>query len=269
MGKVANNKSITKSTKKTTKTILVTLQKPDTDRSPYFELAQKYGVNLLFHPFIKVEGVSGKDFRKQKIEIQNYTAVIFTSRNAIDHFFRICEEMKLKISSDFKYFCITEAIALYLQKFILYRKRKVFFGENGTINGLLDVIVKHKVKEKLIIPANDVNRKEITDTLKKHQFEFVEAVLYKTVSNDVKDIMKQAIDMMLFFSPYGVKSLFDNMPAFKQKDTLLGGFGPTTNKAIEDAGLELHIKAPAPNAPSMVAALDIFLKEFTVKTKKK
>jgi uroporphyrinogen-III synthase len=240
--------------------ILITQPRPDSEKSPYFELGKKYNINLDFHPFIRVEGIPSKDFRKQKIEIANYTAVIFTSRNAIDHFFRICEEMKINVSQDTKYFCITEAVALYLQKFILYRKRKVFYGADGSNKSLFDVINKHKENEKFLYPCSESLDNEITSWLKNHNCEYATPVLYKTVSNDVTGILTQTeYDIICFFTPSGVKSLLENMPKFKQNGTLLGAFGTNTVRAIEEAGLTLHIKAPEPQAPSMVAALERFL----------
>lgn len=239
--------------------ILITQPRPDSDKSPYFELAKKYNVSLDFHPFIRVEGVPAKEFRKQKIEIPQYTAVIFTSRNAIDHFFRICEEMKISVSQDTKYFCITEAVALYLQKFILYRKRKVFYGADGSNKSLFDVINKHKENEKFLYPCSESLDNEITSWLKNHNCEFATPVLYKTVSNDVTAVLQTEYDIICFFTPSGVKSLIENMPKYKQNGTLLGAFGTNTVKAIEEAGLTLHIKAPEPQAPSMVAALERYL----------
>lgn len=240
-------------------TILITQPRPETDKSPYFDLAKKYDVKLAFHPFIRVEGLAGKDFRKQKVDIAEHTAIIFTSRNAVDHFFRICEELKVKVSQDMKYFCITEAVALYLQKFILYRKRKVFFSPDGTTEGLMDVLGKHKHNEKFIVPTADNGKNDIAQFLAKNNLEFSEATLYRTVSNDIAPVMKDHFDMIVFFSPFSVQTLFDFNPKFKQNGTLIGAFGPTTSKAIEDAGLRLDVKAPAPNAPSMVAALEKYL----------
>lgn len=239
--------------------ILITQPRPDSEKSPYFELAKKYNVSLEFHPFIRVESVPAKDFRKQKIEIANYSAVIFTSRNAIDHFFRICEEMKVTVSQDTKYFCITEAVALYLQKFILYRKRKVFYGADGSNKSLFDVINKHKENEKFLYPCSESLDNEITSWLKNHNCEFATPVLYKTVSNDITAVLKTEYDIICFFTPSGVKSLLENIPKYKQNGTLLGAFGTNTVRAIEEAGLTLHIKAPEPQAPSMVAALERYL----------
>jgi uroporphyrinogen-III synthase len=242
--------------------ILITQPRPETDKSPYFELARKFDLTLEFHPFIRVEGLSGKDFRKQRVDIAEHSAIIFTSRNAVDHFFRICEELKVKVSQEMKYFCITEAVALYLQKFILYRKRKVFYSADGSTDGLLDVIGKHRNNEKFILPSSDGGKNDIKDFLVKFSASFSEAALYKTVSNDIAPIMKDPYDMILFFSPFSVQTLFEHNPSFTQNGTLIGAFGPTTSKAVEESGLRLDVKAPAPNAPSMVSALERYLQDL-------
>jgi uroporphyrinogen-III synthase len=241
--------------------ILITQPKPESDKSPYFELSRKYSVDLDFYPFIRLEGIPARDFRKQKIEIQQYTGVIFTSRNAIDHFFRICEEMKVSVSQDTKYFCITEAVALYLQKFILYRKRKVFYGADGTNKSMFDAINKHKGNEKfLYVCSENQQDNEIVSWLKTNSCEFTLAFMYRSVSSDVKEVLtKTEYDVICFFTPSGVRSLFDNVPKYKQNGTVIGAFGNNTTKAAEDAGLKLEIKAPQPQAPSMVAALEQFL----------
>jgi uroporphyrinogen-III synthase len=241
--------------------ILITQPKPESEKSPYFELARKWNVELDFYPFIRLEGIPAREFRKQKIEIQQYTAVIFTSRNAIDHFFRMCEEMKVNVSQDTKYFCITEAVALYLQKFILYRKRKVFYGADGTNKSMFDAINKHKGNEKFMYVCSENQQdNEIVNWLKNYNCDFTLAFMYRTLSADVKEILlKTEYDVICFFTPSGVKSLFDNLPKYKQNGTVLGAFGNNTSKAIEDAGLKLEIKAPQPQAPSMVAALEQFL----------
>jgi uroporphyrinogen-III synthase len=241
--------------------ILITQPKPESDKSPYFELSRKYSVELDFHPFIRLEGIPSREFRKQKIEIQHYTGVIFTSRNAIDHFFRTCEEMKINVSQDTKYFCITEAVALYLQKFILYRKRKVFYGADGTNKSMFDVINKHKGNEKfLYVCSENQQDNEIVNWLKTNSCEYILGFMYRTQSTDVKDILTQKeYDVICFFTPSGVKSLFDNVPKFKQNGTVIGVFGNNTSKAAEEAGLKLEIKAPQPQAPSMAAALEQFL----------
>src|SRR3954470_24542064 len=242
------------------RSILITQPKPESDKSPYFELARKYNVELTFLPFIKLEPIPAREFRRQKIDIPSYSAVIFTSRNAIDHFFRTCEEMKVNISQDTKYFCITEAVALYLQKFILYRKRKVFYGADGTNKSMFDVINKHKSNEKLLYVCSENQQdSEITGWLKGNGCDFSLAFMYRTASNDVKEILRKEYDVICFFTPSGVKSLFDNVPKFKQNGTVIGAFGNNTSKAVQEAGLTLTIKAPEPQAPSMVAALEKYL----------
>jgi len=244
---------------KQVKKVLITQPRPEGVKSPYFDLANKYGLTLDFHPFIVVEGIPAKEFRKQKIDIAAYSAVIFTSRNTIDHFFRICDEMKITVSQETKYFCITEAVALYLQKFILYRKRKVFYGADGVNKSLFDVINKHKDNEKFLYPCSESFDSEITNWLKNHGCEYATPVLYKIISNDVKDVIARDYDIICFFTPGGVKSLMENFPKFKQNGTRIGVFGANTFKAAEDAGLTLDIKAPLPQAPSMISALDNFL----------
>jgi uroporphyrinogen-III synthase len=243
------------------KHILITQPRPESDKSPYFELARKFNVELDFCPFIKLEGIPAKDFRKQKIDIASYSGIIFTSRNAIDHFFRLCEEMKVSISQDTKYFCITEAVALYLQKFILYRKRKVFFGADGANKSLFDVIGKHKANEKfLYVCSENQQDNEIVSWLKANQCEFTLAFMYRSVSCDIKPLFaKKSYDLICFFTPSGIRSLFDSFPGFVQKELVIGAFGSNTIRAVEEHGLQLSIAAPAPKAPSMVAALDQYL----------
>jgi uroporphyrinogen-III synthase len=249
---------------KAVKRILITQPRPESDKSPYFELSRKYNVELIFQPFIRLEPIASKEFRKQKIEIPQYTGVVFTSRNAIDHFFRMCEEMKVVVSQDTKYFCIAEAVALYLQKFILYRKRKVFFGADGTNKSLFDVINKHKGNEKfLYVCSENQQDNEIVSWLKSNSCEFALAFMYRTQSNDVKEILKSEYDVICFFTPSGVKSLLDNAPKFKQNGAIIGAFGSNTSKAVEDAGFKIDIKAPLPKAPSMVSALEQFLSAET------
>ncbi|HVG12839.1 MAG TPA: uroporphyrinogen-III synthase [Flavisolibacter sp.] len=258
---VKNEVSKSRTSVKAKKRILITQPKPESDKSPYFDLRRKYDVDLDFQPFIKLEAIPAKDFRKHKIDIQVHTAVILTSRNAIDHFFRMCDEMRVAVSQDTKYFCITEAVALYLQKFILYRKRKVFYGADGTNKSLFDAINKHKTNEKfLYVCSENQQDSEITGWMKSNSCDFSLAFMYRTVSNDVKDLLTETeYDVICFFTPSGVKSLFDNLPLFKQNGTVIGAFGSNTSKAVEEAGLALGIKAPLPQTPSMVAALDQFL----------
>lgn len=249
------------------KKVLITQPRPASEKSPYFELARKHSIELEFYPFIVLEGLSGKEFRKQKIDITQYTAVIFTSRNAIDHFFRICEELKISVSQDTKYFCITEAVALYLQKFILYRKRKVFYGADGTNKSLFDVITKHKENERFLYACSENQQdNEIINWLKENKCEFETPFMYRTISNDVKQVLSEVeFDLICFFTPSGIKSLFENFPRYKQNGTRIGAFGSNTSKAVEEAGLTLHIKAPAPEIPSMVAALEKFLSDYNKK----
>jgi len=251
---------VKKAAAKSVKRILITQPKPE-EKSPYFELTRKYNVELVFHPFIKLEGIPAREFRKQKVDIAAYSAVIFTSRNAIDHFFRTCDEMKVAISQETKYFCITEAVALYLQKFIQYRKRKVFYGADGTNKSMLDVINKHKEHERfLYVCSENQQDSEITNWLKNVKVEHQLAFMYRTVSNDAKEVLAgKDFDVICFFTPSGVKSLFDNEPAYQQNKTQIGAFGSSTAKAVEEAGLQLQIKVPAPQTPSMVAALEQYL----------
>lgn len=258
----AQNKIIEK---KKIEQILITQPKPGSEKSPYFELARKYGVHLDFFPFIRVEGVSAKEFRKQRLNLSDFTAVILVSRNAVDHFFRICEEMKFKVSQEMKYFCASESVALYLQKFILYRKRKVFFSPDGSSEGLLDVLQKYKEKEHFIFPVSEHTKNDVSPLLQKAGYDYAEAVMYRTVSNEIKEILKNKYDVIVLFSPFSVETLLNNEPKFEQKDTLIGAFGATTSKAVEESGLKLSIKAPSPNMPSMVAALEYFLCEGQTK----
>ena len=256
---VKNGSTQAAASAQTIKKILITQPRPEGEKSPYYDLAKKYNLNLDFHPFIIVEGIPSKDFRRQKIDIASYSAVIFTSRNAIDHFFRTCDEMKVSVSQDTKYFCITEAVALYLQKFILYRKRKVFYGADGTNKSLFDVINKHKDNEKFLYPCSESFDSEITNWLKANNCGYATPVLYRIISNNITEVMAKGYDVICFFTPGGVKSLLENFPKFKQNGTKIGAFGVNTFKAAEEAGLILDIKAPQPQVPSMVSALELYL----------
>ncbi len=239
--------------------ILITQAKPDNEKSPYFEMAKKYKVNLNFAPFIRVQPIPSREFRKQKIDIPSFTAIIFNSRNAIDHFFRTCEEMRITVSPEVKYFCITESVALYLQKFILYRKRKVFFAD-GTNKNLFEVITKYKEQEKFLYPCSHSFDSEITNWLISNNCVYAIPVLYEIISNDVKDIIqKHDYQIICFFTPLGVKSFTENCPDFKQNGTLIGAFGDNTRKAVINAGFQPDIIAPQPKAPSMVSALENYL----------
>ena len=242
------------------KKVLVSQPKPTSDKSPYYDIAEKYGVEIVFRPFIKVESLSAKEFRQQKVSILDHTAVVFTSRHAIDHFFTLCTELRVTIPETMKYFCTSEQIALYIQKYVQYRKRKVFFGATGKFNDLLPSIVKHN-SEKYFVPMSDVHTDEIKDALDAKKIQHTEAVMYRTVSNDFTPEEKFDYDMLLFFSPAGIQSLLKNFPEFDQKDIAIGCFGPATAKAVKDAGLRLDLEAPTVEAPSMTAALDKFIAE--------
>jgi uroporphyrinogen-III synthase len=246
------------------KKILITQPRPESDKSPYFELARRHNVEMAFLPFIRLEGIPSKDFRRQKVEIGNYSAVIFTSRHAIDHFFRTTEEIKITVSQDTKYFCVTEAVALYLQKFILYRKRKVFYGADGTNKSMLEVVNKHKENEKFLYPTSENQQdNEIVNWLKSNHCEFATPYMYRTISCDIREAFsRESYDIICFFTPSGVRSLFDNFPEFKQNGTLIGAFGNNTSRAAEEAGLSLEIKAPQPMAPSMISALERYLSDI-------
>ena len=242
------------------KKVLVSQPKPASEKSPYYDIAEKYGVKIDFRPFIKVESLSAKEFRQQKISILDHTAVIFTSRHAIDHFFNLCTELRVAIPETMKYFCVTEAVALYIQKYVQYRKRKIFFGATGKIEDLVPSIVKHKT-EKYLVPMSDVHNDDVKTLLDKNGIQHTEVVMYRTVSNDFTPDEEFDYDMLVFFSPAGVTSLKKNFPNFQQGDIKIGTFGSTTAQAIRDAGLRLDLEAPSVQAPSMTAALDMFIKE--------
>ncbi|MCM1521435.1 MAG: uroporphyrinogen-III synthase [Muribaculaceae bacterium] len=239
------------------KKILVSQPKPESGKSPYYDIADKYGVEVILRPFIKVEGLSAKEFRQSKVNISDFTAIIFTARTAIDHFFRLCEEMRITIPDTMKYFCTTEAIALYLQKYIVYRKRKIFHGDSGKLDSLLPLLVKHK-KEKFLWVVSDVH-KEDSGLLDKNGISYTKAVMYRTVSNDFGPDEPFDYDMLIFFSPSGIDSLMKNFPDFKQGDIRIACFGPSTAQAARQAGLRLDIEAPSAQSPSMTGALDAFL----------
>jgi uroporphyrinogen-III synthase len=250
-----NLKAITLKIKK----ILVSQPKPETAKSPYFDLAEKNNVQVDFRPFIQVEGVSAKEFRQTRVQILDHGAVIFTSRTAIDHFFRISAELRLTIPDTMKYFCISEATAFYLQKYIVYRKRKIFYGP-GKFSDLIDVMKKHK-DEKFLLPVSQVNQADILLLLDKSGYNYTKAIIYKTVSSDLSDIKEVNYDILVFFSPSGIQSLMQNFPLFEQEETKIACFGSTTAKAVRDAGLRLDIEAPTAEAPSMTMALELFIKK--------
>ncbi|WP_017259492.1 uroporphyrinogen-III synthase [Pedobacter arcticus] len=242
------------------KSVLVTLPEPEGEKSPYYDLASSLNLKIDFRSFIHVEGVAGKDIRKDKINLADFSAVILTSRTAADHYFRVCEEMRFDVPADMKYFCLSESIALYLQKYIQYRKRKIFFGKQ-TAKDLAEVLKKHTA-EKFLYPCSDVAAEATETFLKAQGIDFTPAVLFKTVVSDLSDLADVFYDVIVFFSPSSVQSLYTNFPQFKQNNTRIAAFGKTTQQAIIDAGLILDIPAPTPEAPSMTMAIEQYIKSL-------
>ncbi|MGM9861918.1 MAG: uroporphyrinogen-III synthase [Muribaculaceae bacterium] len=242
------------------KKVLVSQPKPASGKSPYYEIAAKHNVEIVFRPFIKVEGLTAKEFRQQKVSIVEHTAVIFTAKTAIDHFFRLCQEMRITIPDTMKYFCTTESIANYLQKYIIYRKRKIFAGKTGKLADVLPYILKHKT-EKFLFAVSDVNNGDDAAILVDNNIPYTRAVMYRTVSNDFGPDEAFDYDMLVFFSPQGIESLIKNFPDFKQGDIKIAVFGSPTAKSAKDAGLRVDIEAPTPQTPSMPAAIDLFISE--------
>ena len=242
------------------KKILVSQPKPSSEKSPYYDIMRKHNVEVLFRQFIKVESLTHREFRAQRINILDHTAIIFTSRHAIDNFFLLCQEMRVEIPESIKYFCITETISHYIQKYVQYRKRKVFYGDSGKIADLMPLIQKHK-NEKYFIPQSDVHSNELTDMLDAKGISYSCGVMYRTVSNDFSTEEDFDYDMLVFFSPSGIQSLLKNFPNYTQGETVIATFGPATAKSVEDAGLRLDLQAPTPEFPSITAALDAYLKQ--------
>ncbi len=245
------------------KTILISQPEPMIESSPYFDLEESQLVKIDFIPFIHIEGVSSKDVRHQKIDLTKYTAIILTSRNSVDHFFRIAEEMRFKVPETLKYFCISEAVAYYLQKYVVYRKRKIYVGKRN-FSDLAPFIKKYK-NEKYLLPTSDMLKPDIPKTLNKLGIEWKQAVFYKTVVSDLTHLREVYYDILVFFSPSGIKSLFINFPDFEQKETRIAVFGNTTVKAAKDHGLTVNIMAPTPETPSMTMALHKYIKEANKK----
>ncbi|MDF1572217.1 MAG: uroporphyrinogen-III synthase [Bacteroidales bacterium] len=241
------------------KKILVSQPQPENDKSPYFDLAEKHNLKIDFRPFIHVEGISTKEFRQSKVDLSNHSAVIFTSKTSIDHYFRIADETRVTIPDTMKYFCISESTAYYLQKYIVYRKRKIFFGK-GKMEDLVEIMMKHK-DENFLVPLSAAHKEEIPVLLEKHKFKFTKSILYKTECSDLSDLADVNYDVLVFYSPSGIKSLLQNFPDFKQNNTKIASFGDKTARAVEEAGLRLDIKAPAPQAPSMTMALESFIEQ--------
>lgn len=238
--------------------MLVSQPKPENDKNPYTALAEKYNLQIDFRPFIHVEGVDKAEFRAQRVDLAEHTAVILTSKTAVDHFFRIAEECRFEVPISMKYFCISETVAYYLQKYVTYRKRKIFHGKQ-TIHDLIDSFKKHK-KEKFLLPCSDILRDSIPETLKENGINFSSAVLYRTVASDLSDLEDVYYDLLVFFSPSGIESLLKNFPDFKQNETRIAAFGPTTANAIINNNLRLDIHAPQPQAPSMTMAIEQYIK---------
>ena len=244
-------------TYKEIKTILISQPKPE--RSPYYEIEQKYGVKIDWRPFIHVEGVEEKEFRKNRVYPNDYSAVLFTSKTSINHFFRLCEEMRIKMSQDTKYFCLSEAIANYLQKFIVYRKRKVFSGKR-TIQDLKPYLMKHKAKEKFFVPVSNLGAKDVLAFLEENEFNWKDGMMHRTVCSDLSDLSDVTYDVLVFFSPLGINSLYENFPNFTQKETRMAVYGNSTKQSVIDHGLNINIQAPSPGIPSMAMALEHYLK---------
>lgn len=244
------------------KKILISQPKPASEKSPYYDLAQEHGVEMVFRPFFKVEGISSKEFRQQKISMLDHTAVVFTSRHAIDNYFKLAKELRITIPEDMKYFCLIETIALYIQKYVQYRKRKVFFGTNGKIDGLMPQMLKHK-DEKYLVPLSSVHNDDIKNMLDSKGLKHSECVMYRTISNDFTEEEKKDFDydMLVFFSPTGVKALKKNFPGFKQGDIKIAAFGPATAKEVEAQGMHIDLVAPSKEHPSMTSALKAYLAE--------
>ena len=236
----------------------------ETEKSPYCEMADKYKVQVDFRPFIKIEGVSAKEFRLTKIEVAAHGAVFLTSKTAVDHFFRICNEMRTPVPDTMKYFCLSESIANYLQKYIVYRKRKIFFGAN--VDELLDLMYKHR-NVQILLPLSDPHKPEIPQMLEKRNYIFTKVILYRTVSSDLSDVEISENDILAIYTPAEIKSLFHNFPKFEQGETKIACFGPTTIKAAKAARLRVDIQAPRPNTPSLAMAIDNHLKDLARKSK--
>ncbi|MCB0639494.1 MAG: uroporphyrinogen-III synthase [Lewinella sp.] len=254
---MAANGKVQEEVYKPVKSILVSQPKPE--RSPYYELEKKYGLQIDWRPFIHVEGVDVKEFRRERIRPDEFSAVVFTSKNAIEHFFRLCEEMRITMSQDTKYFCLTEAIANYLQKFIVYRKRKVFYGKR-TIQDLATSLKKHK-GEKYLLPCSNLGAKAVCSFLDEEGFDWQDAMMYRTVASDLSDLSDVTYDVLVFFSPLGIESLYENFPDFKQNDTRIAVFGRSTTKAVEERGLNVNIQVSPPEVPSMTKALELYLQK--------
>jgi uroporphyrinogen-III synthase len=248
------------------KKILVSQPKPEGEKSPYSDLADKFNMKVEFQPFIQVQEVDGKEFRNTHINILDHTAVIFTSRTSIDNFFRVCGELRITVPETMKYFCISESIAFYLQKYIVYRKRKIFFGDKS-MDDMKKILLKHK-NEFFLVPLSDIHKENIPLLLDNLNIKYTKAILYRTVSSDLKDkINIKDYNVLVFYTPSGIKSLFQNFPDFQQESTIIAAFGNATAEAVEQAGLRLDVKAPTPENPSMTMAIEKFIKQYNKENK--
>ncbi|MCL8008858.1 uroporphyrinogen-III synthase [Gelidibacter japonicus] len=245
------------------KTILVSQPEPKIENSPYFDLQEKQKVKIDFRPFIHVEGVAAKDVRQQKVDLNQYSAIILTSRNSVDHFFRVADEMRYKVPDTLKYFCQSEAVAFYLQKYVVYRKRRIYVGKRN-FEDLSPLIKKYK-DETFLLPTTDKLNDEVPELLNSLNIKWKEAIFYKTVISDLSDLADVFYDILVFFSPSGIESLFHNFPDFKQNDTRIAVFGNTTAKAVEDHGLRVDILAPTLETPSMTMALEKYIEKVNKK----
>jgi uroporphyrinogen-III synthase len=257
-----SEEAIVKERQREVKSVLVTLSDPlksGKKNTPYDSLTEKYGVKVDFRNFIAIDGLSGKEFRKQKVDILSHTAIIFTSRNAVDHFFRLCSELRIEMPIVMKYFCISDQTANYLQKYITIRKRKIFTGER-TASDLEPLLIKHK-KEKFLFPCSNIRNDSIPDIMEANGIPLTEAIIYETGPADLSDLTDVFYDVICFFSPSGIQALVQNFEGYQQKNTRLAAFGPTTAQAIRDEGFIIDIEAPLPNAPSMTGALELYIKE--------
>lgn len=239
------------------KTILISQPKPANKKSPYHDLSEKHSLKIDFRSFIHVEAVPALEFRQERVNILDHTAVIMTSRNAVDHFFRMCTELRITVPDTMKYFCLGESTAFYLQKYVIFRKRKIFTGQ-ARFTDLIDPIKKHK-GEKFLLPCSDLLKPSIPQALEEAKINYSRAMMYRTVCSDLSDLSDVKYDMLVFFSPGGIESLFKNFPDFKQNETRIAAFGPTTVKAAEDAGLRVDVSAPSPKAPSMSMAIEQYI----------
>jgi len=240
------------------KSILVSQPQPtEFEKSPYAEISRKFNINITFRKFINIEGIPAKEFRKDRINLLDFSAVIFTSRNAVDHYFRICKEMRVEVPETMKYFSISESTAYYLQKYVQFRKRKIFHSKENFSN-LIELIKKHK-NEKFLLPCSDIHKQEIPKMLDENKIQYKKAIIYRTLASDLSDIDITKFDMLVFFSPSGIKSLFKNFPDFVQASTAIGAFGNATHKAVRDGGLKLTVEAPTQTAPSMTMAIEQYL----------